>query len=72
MATKNHPLAVARTRSLAVGESFFTGASGDIGCNELSGGGRYLVSVFNGAGSTSETRGSRTVGSLVRTIVSCS
>jgi hypothetical protein len=55
MATTSHPLAVARTRSLAVGESFVTGASGDIGCNELSAGGRYLVSVFNGATSTSET-----------------
>src|SRR5689334_7209243 len=33
MATSSQTLAVARTRSLAVGESFFTGASGDIGCN---------------------------------------
>ena len=55
MATTSHSLAVARTRSLAVGESFVTGASGDIGCNELSGGGSYLVSVFNGATSRSET-----------------
>jgi hypothetical protein len=62
-ATTNHPLAVARTRALAVGESFVTGASGDIGCNELPADGSYLVSVFNGAVSTSasvrfELRGS--------------
>jgi hypothetical protein len=55
MATTSHPLTVARTRSMAVGESFLTNAAGDIGCNELAGGGSYLVSVFNGAGSTSET-----------------
>ena len=55
MATVDQPLAVARARSLAVGESFVTGASGDIGCNELSAGGSYIVSVFNGATSTSGT-----------------
>jgi uncharacterized protein YjdB len=55
MATTSHPLAVARTRSLGVGESFLANAAGDIGCNELPAGGSYLVSVFNGAGSTSET-----------------
>ena len=54
-ATASHPLAVARTRALAVGESFVTGASGDIGCNELPAGGSYIVSVFNGGGSTSGT-----------------
>ena len=48
MVSANHPLAVARGRALAVGESFITGASGDIGCNELPGEGSYLVSVFNG------------------------
>lgn len=54
-ATTSHPLAVARARPLAVGESFVTGASGDIGCNELPGSGSYLVSVFNGATFTSGT-----------------
>jgi len=55
MATASHPLAVARTRTLAVGESFVTDASGDIGCNELPAGGSYVVSVFNGANATSGT-----------------
>lgn len=55
MATTSQPLAVARARALAVGESFVTGASGDIACNELPGGASYLVSVFNGATSTSST-----------------
>ena len=55
MVTTNHPLTVARTRALAVGEAFVTGASGDIGCNELPAGGSYLVSVFNGGTSTSGT-----------------
>jgi hypothetical protein len=54
-ATTSHPLAVARTRSLAVGESFVTAASGDIGCNELSAGGSYLVSVFNSSNAASST-----------------
>ena len=54
-ATTNHPLVVARTRTLAVGESFVTDASGDIGCNELPAGGTYLVSVFNGGVSTTAT-----------------
>ena len=54
-ATFNHPLAVARRRALAVGESFITGASGDIWCNELPGEGSYLVSVFNGNFSASAT-----------------
>ena len=63
MATASHPLTVARARTLAVGESFITGASGDIGCNELPGDGRYLVSVFNASPSASnfvrfELRGS--------------
>jgi hypothetical protein len=49
MINKGHPLSVARTRSLAVGESFIAGASGDIGCNELPAGGSYIVSVFNGS-----------------------
>ena len=39
MATANQPLTVARARALAVGESFVTGASGDIACNELPAGG---------------------------------
>jgi hypothetical protein len=55
MATASHPLATARTRALGVGESFVTGASGDIGCNELTAGGSYVVSVFNGSGATSAT-----------------
>jgi len=54
-ATASHPLAVARPRALAVGESFITDASGDIGCNELPAGGSYIVSVFNGANATSGT-----------------
>ena len=55
MVTSSHPLAVARRRALAVGESFITGASGDIGCNELPGEGSYLVSVFNGIPAASAT-----------------
>ena len=51
--TASHPLMVARKRALAVGESFVTGASGDIGCNELPGDGSYLVSVYNGNTSAS-------------------
>ena len=63
MVTASHPLSAARRRALAVGESFITGASGDIGCNELPGEGSYLVSVFNGNPSVSsiarfELRGS--------------
>ena len=54
-ATASHPLTVARTRALAVGESFITGATGDIGCNELPGDGSYLVSVFNGSPSALTT-----------------
>ncbi|HEU4721103.1 MAG TPA: Ig-like domain-containing protein [Gemmatimonadaceae bacterium] len=54
-ATASHPLAVARARMLAVGESFVTGAAGDIGCNELPAGGSYLVSVFNGSPTVSAT-----------------
>jgi len=57
MATANQPLSVARTRALALGESFVTGATGDIACNELPAGGSYLVSVFNGG---------TTVGATVR------
>ncbi|MFL5620199.1 MAG: Ig-like domain-containing protein [Gemmatimonadaceae bacterium] len=55
MASASHPLSVARTRALAVGESFVTGASGDIGCNELSAGGSYVVSVFNGGSAATGT-----------------
>jgi hypothetical protein len=55
MVTASHPLAVARARALAVGESFVTGASGDIACNELPAGGAYLVSVFNGGTSPTGT-----------------
>jgi len=46
---------VATTRTLAVGESFVTDASGSIGCNELPAGGSYLVTVFNGATSATTT-----------------
>ena len=55
MATADHPLEVARKRALAVGESFITGASGDIACNELPGEGTYLVSVFNANPTASST-----------------
>ena len=55
MVTASQPLRVARTRALAVGESFVTGASGDIACNELPAGGSYLVSVFNGGTSPTGT-----------------
>jgi hypothetical protein len=55
MATAPQPLAVARIRALAVGESFVTGAAGDIACNELPAGGSYVVSVFNGATSVAGT-----------------
>jgi hypothetical protein len=55
MATVSHPLVVATSRRLAVGESFITDASGPIGCNELPAGGSYLVTVFNGAGSATTT-----------------
>ena len=57
MATVNHPLVVATPRTLAVGESFVTDASGPIGCNELPAGGSYLVTVFNSA--TSATTSAR-------------
>jgi len=49
MATVSHPLVVATPRTLAVGESFVTDASGPIACNELPAGGSYIVTVFNGA-----------------------
>jgi hypothetical protein len=55
MATRNHPLVVATTRALAVGESFVTDASGSIGCNELPAGGSYIVTVFNSATSATTT-----------------
>jgi hypothetical protein len=55
MATLNHPLVVATTRTLAVGESFVTDASGSIGCNELPAGASYLVTVFNSATSATTT-----------------
>jgi hypothetical protein len=55
MATASHPLTVARTRDLAVGESFVAAASGDIGCNALPSGASYIVSVFNGAAAVSAT-----------------
>jgi uncharacterized membrane protein (UPF0136 family) len=55
MATLNHPLVVAKTRALAVGESFVTDATGSIGCNELTAGGSYLVSVFNGSSTPTNT-----------------
>jgi len=55
MATLSHPLAVATMRTLAVGESFITDASGPIACNELPAGASYLVTVFNGATSAATT-----------------
>ena len=55
MVTASHPLSTARTRNLAVGESFIAAASGDIGCNELPAGGSYVVSVFNGSLTLSPT-----------------
>ena len=55
MATVSHPLVVATPRTLAVGESFVTDASGSIGCNELPAGGSYIVTVFNGATSPTTT-----------------
>ena len=56
MATTNQMLVVARTRNLAVGESFVVSASGDIGCNALAASGSYIVSVFNGSTTLSATR----------------
>jgi hypothetical protein len=55
MATVSHPLVAATARTLAVGESFVTDASGSIGCNELPAGGSYIVTVFNGATSPTTT-----------------
>ena len=55
MATLNHPLVVAKTRPLAVGESFVTDAAGSISCNELPAGGSYLVSVFNSSPTVTNT-----------------
>ncbi|MBW8770458.1 MAG: Ig-like domain-containing protein [Gemmatimonadetes bacterium] len=55
MATVSHPLVVATPRTLAVGESFVTDASGPIACNELPAGGSYIVTVFNGATSATAT-----------------
>ncbi|MEO8562601.1 MAG: Ig-like domain-containing protein [bacterium] len=55
-ATTNHPLAVAVSRALKVGDSFIVGAaSGAIACNELPAGGSYLVSVFNANPSATTT-----------------
>jgi hypothetical protein len=54
-ATLEHPLAVARTRALAVGGSFVAGATDDIACNELPANASYLVSVFNGNSSSTLT-----------------
>jgi hypothetical protein len=58
LASAKHPLAVAASRPLAVGQSFILGAAnGDIACNELPAGGSYLVSVFNTSPSaTTSTR----------------
>ena len=53
--TASQPLTVARRRTMAVGESFIVGASGDIACNELLDNGSYLVSVFNGGTAASST-----------------
>jgi uncharacterized protein YjdB len=47
-ATTKHPLAVAKARSMSVGDSFIVGAADDIACNELPADASYLVSVFNG------------------------
>jgi len=55
IATVSHPLVVATSRTLAVGESFVTDASGPIGCNELPAGGSYIVTVFNSATSPTTT-----------------
>ena len=55
MATVSHPLVVATSRTLAVGESFVTDASGPIACNELPAGGSYIVTVFNSATSATTT-----------------
>ncbi len=47
--TLKHPLAVATTRTLAVGASFMITPNGGVVCNEIPGGGAYLISVFNAA-----------------------
>jgi hypothetical protein len=49
--TIKHPLAVATTRTLAVGASFLATASSNLACNELPASGTYIISVFN-AGTT--------------------
>ncbi len=54
-AVVEHPFTAAAQRSLAVGESIWFDAAA-AGCNELTDGGAYLVSVFN----TSQAPGSRT------------
>ncbi len=45
--TKQQPLTVATSRTLAVGASFMATAAGSAACNELSASGTYIVSVFN-------------------------
>lgn len=47
--SRQHPLAVATTRTMAVGASFMLTPNGTIGCNEIPAGGAYLISVFNAA-----------------------
>ena len=47
--TFRHPLAIATTRSLAVGASYMTTPNGTVGCTELPAGGTYLISIFNAA-----------------------
>ena len=55
--TKQQPLTVATSRTVAVGATFMATAAGNLGCNELSQSGTYIVSVFNAGTSLQETEG---------------
>ena len=55
--TQRQPLTVATARSIAVGATFMATAAGNLGCNELSASGTYIVSVFNAGTSLQETEG---------------
>ncbi|MDQ2666256.1 MAG: Ig-like domain-containing protein [Gemmatimonadota bacterium] len=55
--TKQQPLTVATTRSIAVGATFMAIASGNPGCNELTQSGTYIVSVFNAGTAQDQTEG---------------
>lgn len=69
VASKQQPLRTATARTLGVGQALLTSSAAEARCNELpAGGGRYLVSVYNGSRTYSPTptafelRGATTAG----------